>query len=229
MFRPVTNDNGEVVSLLISDRDISTRKERECDLEAMARRLEAILENTTTPMFMIDDGGQYIFVNHGYRDFFGLEDEDIVGRTDSELHPPGVPDQVRENDQLVLDRGETVETEERVVVDGTERTFLSTKVPIYDTGDRSDPEHQIAIFGVASDITELKEREERLNEMASRLEVLFDNSPDMIDILDTEGRLRGVNRRFCEELGYDEDEILGRSTRGRSVVPFESFTGNWMI
>jgi PAS domain S-box-containing protein len=43
-----------------------------------------------------------------------------------------------------------------------------------------------------------------------RQRVLFENSPDMIDVLDSDGRLVEVNRRFCEELGYDEDEVLGR-------------------
>jgi PAS domain S-box-containing protein len=43
-----------------------------------------------------------------------------------------------------------------------------------------------------------------------RHRVLFENSPDMIDVLDADGRLVEVNRRFCEELGYDEDEVLGR-------------------
>ncbi|MFW6382722.1 MAG: PAS domain S-box protein [Haloferacaceae archaeon] len=210
VFRPVTNDDGEVVSLLISDRDITDQKRRERDYETMARRLEAILDNTTTPIFMKDDGGRYIFVNRGYRDLFGLEDADIVGRTDAELHPPAVAEQVRRNDELVLDRGETVESEERIVADGTEHVFLSTKVPIYDTGDRFDPDRPVAVFGVASDITTLKERERRLRETTSRLEVLFDNSPDMIDVLDPTGRLRDVNSRFCEELGYDEDEVLGR-------------------
>jgi PAS domain S-box-containing protein len=43
-----------------------------------------------------------------------------------------------------------------------------------------------------------------------RQRALFENSPDMIDVLDSNGRLIEVNRRFCEELGYDEDEVLGR-------------------
>jgi PAS domain S-box-containing protein len=43
-----------------------------------------------------------------------------------------------------------------------------------------------------------------------RQRVLFENSPDMIDVLDSDGRVVEVNRRFREELGYDEDEVLGR-------------------
>ena len=208
--QPIFNDDGNVVRVVGFTREVTERKEYQHELEAMSRRLEAILDNTTTPMFMKDDEGRYIFANQGYRDLFGLEDVDIVGRTDSDIHPPAMAEQVQQNDQRVLDSGDPIETEERIVVDGSERVFLSTKVPIYDTGDRVDPERPVAVFGVASDITELKAQKQRLHETTSRLEVLFDKSPDMIHVLDPEGALRDVNRRFSEELGYDEDEVLGR-------------------
>lgn len=55
----------------------------------------------------------------------------------------------------------------------------------------------------------LKQRTELL-EKTGRLEALYENSPDMIDILDSDGRILDVNRRFCEELGYTRDEVLGR-------------------
>ena len=42
-----------------------------------------------------------------------------------------------------------------------------------------------------------------------RFETLIEHSPDMIDVLDAEGRLVSVNRRLCTELGYTEAELLG--------------------
>ncbi|MFT4947720.1 MAG: PAS domain S-box-containing protein, partial [Natronomonas sp.] len=102
VFRPVTNEAGEVVSLLISDRDITERKQREAELERVQRRFEAVLENTTTPMFMKDADGEYLLVNSGYRELFGLEDETVVGRTDDELHPEAVAEEMRRNDRTVI-------------------------------------------------------------------------------------------------------------------------------
>lgn len=173
VFRPVANDDGEVVSLLISTQDISEHKDRERELERMARRLDAILDNTMTPMFMKDDEGRYIFVNRGYRELFEFGDEDIVGRTAHEIHPPEMAEEVRGNDREVLERDEVIETEDRITVNGEQRIFLSTKVPIYDTGDRSDPEQPVAVFGVASDITELKEQARELHETKQRLELVL--------------------------------------------------------
>jgi len=146
------------------------RIERDRELRLQTQRLDAILENTTAPMFMKDEDGRYLFVNHGYREMFGLSDEVVVGRTDHELHPPKIADEVRQNDQEVIERGEALETEETVLVDGEERVFLSSKAPVYDSGEQSDPEDPVAVFGVASDITELRRRETQLRRERDRLD-----------------------------------------------------------
>jgi len=44
----------------------------------------------------------------------------------------------------------------------------------------------------------------------ARFEALFENSPDMIDVLDAEGRLVSVNQRLCSELGYTSAELVGK-------------------
>jgi PAS domain S-box-containing protein len=44
VFRPVTDDDGEVVSLLISDRDVTERKQRERELERRTEELEELAE-----------------------------------------------------------------------------------------------------------------------------------------------------------------------------------------
>jgi PAS domain-containing protein len=78
VFKPVVDD-GEVVSLIISSRDITAQRTRERELEVMQRRLEAILENTTAPMFMKSDEGRYIFVNREYRELFGWAERPSSG------------------------------------------------------------------------------------------------------------------------------------------------------
>ncbi|WP_255196966.1 PAS domain S-box protein [Halorarius litoreus] len=168
--RLVTDEANEVVAVFSQFQDITERQEHERELEVMRRRLDAILENTTTPMFMKDREGRYIFVNQGHRTLFGIEDADIVGRTDHELFPQTMADEVWANDRAVLDSGEPVETEEHVIVDGEQRTFLSTKVPIYDTGEEHDPERPVAVFGVATDVTQLKRREAELQHERDRLD-----------------------------------------------------------
>nr|WP_245758281.1 PAS domain S-box protein [Halogeometricum limi] len=168
--RVVTDETGAVVAIFSQFQDITDRKRRERELEATRRRLEAILENTTTPMFMKDADGRYVFVNQGHRELFGHDDDDVVGRTDHELFPRAMADEVTENDRIVLEEKRPIEIEESIDVGGEQRTFLSTKVPIYDTGERADPDEPVAIFGVAVDITERERYERELEQKNKQLD-----------------------------------------------------------
>lgn len=101
----------------------------------------------------------------------------------------------------LVETHEGLQSEEWSLVDG--RTFTRTYRPINLPGGEGH-------LWVYQDITEKTTREEQLQETTSRLEALYEHSPDMIDVLDSEGTLLDVNARFCEELGYVEDEVLGR-------------------
>ncbi len=108
---------------------------------------------------------------------------------------------------------DAIDAEERVTVElrnyrknGTEFWNRVRIAPV-----RDDDGTVVNYVGFQQDITERKRREKRLEETSTRLEALFENSPDMIDVLDADGTIRDVNQRFCAELGYDESEVLGRS------------------
>lgn len=173
VIRPVTDDYGDVISLIVSARDVTEQVARE-------KQLDAILENTSTPLFMKDEDGEYMLANDGFRQLFGFEDTEIQGRTDEELFTDPMAAEVQENDERVLETGEPVEAEEQIIVGGEERTFLTSKTPIYDLGAEFDPDDPVAIFGVASDVTELKRRESELAQFRERIEFVLDRTDAVI-------------------------------------------------
>jgi len=59
---------------------------------------------------------------------------------------------------------------------------------------------------ILTDVTEL-ERKRRIRE--ARLNTLFEQSPDMVDIHDLEGNILRANPRFFEETGYQESDLPG--------------------
>ncbi|QZY00937.1 hybrid sensor histidine kinase/response regulator [Halobaculum rubrum] len=64
-----------------------------------------------------------------------------------------------------------------------------------------------ALEGFITDITDRKEREDRLTQTTARLEALFEESPDMIDIHDAEGNVLDANPQFFAETGYTEEAV----------------------
>jgi PAS domain S-box-containing protein len=77
-------------------------------------------------------------------------------------------------------------------------------------GDAADEDATI-LEGFVTDVTERKEREDRLERTTARLEALFENSPDMINVHDTEGGIIDPNTRLCEKTGYEAAELESMS------------------
>ncbi len=168
-LRPITDEDGETTLMVAEGRDITERVERERELEKKTRYLEAISEYTARPMFMKDSEDRYLFVNDEYLRLFDLEEDEVIGSTDEEIHPKGMSEYITDNDRRVVEEGESIEAEEHVEVDGEKRTYLSSKTPLYfDDGDDEDGEAD-AVFGIATDITDRERHQRELERMNERL------------------------------------------------------------
>ncbi|WP_158601428.1 PAS domain S-box protein [Halosegnis longus] len=89
--------------------------------------------------------------------------------------------------------------------DGTEKILLVNGAPLFD----ADGSVESVVFSL-TDITEQWEYEDRLEQTTARLEALFENSPDMIDVHTAEGTIVDANQQFCEALNQSPEELLGQ-------------------
>jgi len=118
------------------------------------------------------------------------------------VHPDD-RERVWEDIQAELSTGESFEVTYRIVTaEGDTRWVWERGRRAF--GTESDP---AVLEGFITDITDRKEREQRLEQTSARLEALFENSPDMINVHDTEGNLIDPNPRLCEQTGYDAAEL----------------------
>jgi two-component system, cell cycle sensor histidine kinase and response regulator CckA len=75
---------------------------------------------------------------------------------------------------------------------------------------RHTPDGKTEIYGALQDITERKQAERSLQEMAAQLRLTLHQAPVGIALASFDGRYLLTNAAFCRFLGYSEEELRGR-------------------
>jgi len=155
MLSPLETPEGKVVLSVV--RDITRRKKAEDALRTSEQQLQSILDNSTTVIYVKDLEGRYIRVNRRFEELYEIPTGQAKGKTDYDLFSKEMADNLRANDQKVLESLAPMEFEEVVSHSGSIHTYISVKVPLFDEWRRP-----YAVAGISTDITERKKVEEAL-------------------------------------------------------------------
>jgi diguanylate cyclase (GGDEF)-like protein/PAS domain S-box-containing protein len=99
-------------------------------------------------------------------------------------------------------RGAPYAIDHRIVLaDGTVRTVHEQGEVNFDAAGRP-----VRMAGVVQDVTEKRQRQETLRKLSEAVE----QSPAAVVIVDRDGTVEYVNRRYVETSGYATDEVIGR-------------------
>ncbi len=144
--------------------DITEQKLAREVIEESERRLQAIIDNATDPIYLKDPAGRYLMVNRTFATRVGRTLEQVVGQTDQELFSPELAAERRERDRQVLESRQPLQFEEQQVTpEGVTLTYLVSEVPLLDA--QGQP---YAVSSFATEITERKAMENKL--LSARLE-----------------------------------------------------------
>lgn len=138
------------------------RKRLDDELGKSKEMLSAIIDNAPALIRMRYVDGRYIFINRKTEVVFGVNREEVAGKTVYDFFPKGLAEQWLAKDKSVLEANTPLEFEEEIThPDGTQHTYISIKFPI--------PSVPGAVCSISTDITERKKAEEELMK-AQRLE-----------------------------------------------------------
>jgi PAS domain S-box-containing protein len=196
----------------LADRihDAVSARQSAGETEQNRHRLEQILETVPSCVVQLDSEGQFVFANERAVEVLGLERTDLTDRAynDPEWNIRDLDGNPIPNEQLPFQRvrtsGEPLSGFRHAIEwpDGTQKILLVNGVPLFD----SHGAVESVVFSL-TDITNRIERESQLEETTARLEALFENSPDMINVHDAEGNIIDPNQQLCETTGYSRAEL----------------------
>ena len=197
---------GEDRYALLANRIENAVRQRRAERVAREtqHRLEEVTSHTNDVLYMFDaDFSELLFVNASYESVYGQSVEAIEADAQAFMeciHPDDrerVADGVRR-----LTEGESISMEYRVnEAEDYGRWVAVEGTPIVEGGEVQ------RVVGAARDITEQREKRQRIEESRERFRALFEQSPDGIIVTDKEGRIVQVNQTFVDGCGYDRETL----------------------
>ncbi|MBU5615017.1 PAS domain-containing hybrid sensor histidine kinase/response regulator [Geomonas azotofigens] len=193
--------SGTALRVVCVVHDVTERKEAESAL-FFEKRYRGLIENLPQRIFLKDCNLVYLSCNSSFARELGLEPADVFGKTDYDLFEAPLARKRQEEDERVMAAGTAVERDEQRERDG--RWVSKALIPLKD-----DHARVYALLGVLTDITFRKKAEEQLKESEERFRNTFEQAAVGICHIALSDILIRINRRFCDILGYSQEELLG--------------------
>ncbi len=169
-LRPWHEPSGEVGGLLMLTEVITEQKKAQLRLEESLQeskaRFRTFMDHSFAVTFMKDAAGRYLYTNWQFDQFAGLNQADILGRTDTDWLPPAVAQRLGQHDATVLATGRASQSLEEICDrSGSPSYWMMCKFPC------PTDDGQTALGGIAIDITAQKLIEQKLTWQASHDEL----------------------------------------------------------
>ena len=178
-------------------RYLRKTREIEQDLHASRNLINALLEGTTDAIFVKDLQGRYLLFNTAAANVTGKYVAELIGHDDTFLFSPMEAGAIMAGDRRVIDAGQVMTYEDYFTAsDGTYRTFLSTKGPIFDAEGKVN-----GLFGISRDITERIQAEQRLRLSMEKYQAIIEAFDGLILIISDDYRIEFTNGKMINRTG----------------------------
>ena len=200
--------SGRTTGFIGTLTDITERKRAERGLEASEVRHRSVVEDMPGLLCRFEPGGVITFVNAACADFVGKKPEELIGSTLFDFLAHEDRARVKSSiDSLTVD-SPTQAVEHRAVAPSGEICWQRwTNRALFDGEGRV-----VAYQAFGEDITERKQAEEELQEREAEVQALVETSKDWIWAIDAQCRHTYSSPAIETILGYDPDELIGRSS-----------------
>jgi PAS domain S-box-containing protein len=217
---PLRDMHGSIIGITSIGEDISERKRMEAALRENQQRLQAILDNSPTAIFLKDREGKILLLNRQFEQNLDRPKEQIIGRTNFELFPSERAAKLTANDQTVWESRQALQFEELIPERGKEHYYLTSLFPILDQ--EGEP---FALCAIATDITERKEMELALLKVNRALRVLSESNEALVRATDETDLLNKICRNLVASGGYRFAWVGYKETDRAKTVRPTAFAG----
>jgi len=208
---------GQYAVLANRIKNAVTQYRSQRELEESQKRLSLFIEQSPLGVLEYDDDFEIVGLNDAGEEILGYTEAELRGETWEKIVSDTSYENVDEvTSALAAAEGGYHSIDENVRKDGSHIVCEWHNRIVTD-----DDGAVVAVFSQFQDVTERERRKERLERTTARLEALFENSPDMINVHDAEGRIIDPNSRLATATDYSQAELAEMSVweLDRSLEP----------
>lgn len=202
----ILNDEGDVMYLQTSTRNVTERILAEEKLKESEERYKLITENSQDVVSLMDLKGNYVFITPSVKESLGYEPLDVIGKNTFDFIHPDDKQLVKEgmlaSIQNKMKEGSAIFRWRHK--NGQYRWIEAKGGVILD--EAGDP---IYIRSNKLDITEKLKTEEKLKVQEEKYKLVSENSGDVIGLHKVDGQLLFISPSCKRLIGYSEDELEG--------------------
>jgi PAS domain S-box-containing protein len=213
---PVKDADGKVVRVAGIVEDITERKLAEEALRESETRFRQLAENINKVFWLANVEGTLIhYVSPAYEEIWGRSCDSLYVEPMSwldSIHPDD-RERIAEVERLQLVSGKHDHTYRIIRPDGSVRWIRDRAFPVHDESGKL-----IRVAGIAEDITERKEAEDRLRRSEEKFKALFGIAPVGISVLDRQHNVVDANSALEQILRLSKEELLNATWRRRTYL-----------
>ena len=166
-------------------------------------RLQAILENASDGIHILDRNGNVIMCSHSFARMLGYSYDEAIRLNVADWDTSIPQDNLNPNIDRLIQNPETFES--------SHRRKDGSIIPVEIATSSFELGGSNCLYCSARDITERKKGELERRRQAGLIESLLESSPDVVFIKDRNGTYLGCNPAFSEFVGKSIDKIIGKT------------------
>jgi PAS domain S-box-containing protein len=209
---PEKDSLDQVVGFIGSLTDISVSKLAELEIRKSNERFEMISLTTNDVVFELDLVKGTSWHNKSYKEILGFYDDNFTAQENqrlwrSRLHPEDREKVIESFKAVINQKKDYWAAEFRFLKrDGTYGVFYERDVIIRDG--KGTP---VKILGSMMDITEIKKKEEEVNQVNKKLEGVLNALPDLLFEIGGNGIIKSYHSHRNELLTVPSEQFIGKS------------------
>ncbi|MBD2200053.1 PAS domain S-box protein [Calothrix parietina FACHB-288] len=204
---PFFDSAGEFQGYRGISRDVTQRQQAAISLQNSQQLLKAILDNSSTVIYIVDTDNKYLLINRQYEQLFNIQQAEILGKSIYEIWSPEIADQFAANHHRVITNDIAITVEEIVPQLDKLHNYLTINFPLKDERGVA-----YAVCGICTDITERQSQEESLLGFRKAIE----SASDAISMGNIAGETSYINPAFIKLYEYSLEEL--QTIGGLSVI-----------